>query len=142
RTGPDVVLGGTAEGQERVDGLAGVDVADVAGVLLEGAFELEPDPLEAHRRALRVFARDGLAELPHLRAVSASAGGALLGDLLEPRGCRQLADRRREIGSREPHIGPHAEVARPAAGEAGGIEADRDQLHSGCGALAVTVAEV
>src|SRR5262249_23121553 len=69
RTRADVVLVGAAEGQERVDGLAGIDVADVAGVLVEPAFELEPDALEAHGRALRVFARDALAELPHLRAV-------------------------------------------------------------------------
>src|SRR5215510_15156309 len=142
RTGADVVLVSAAEGQERVDGLAGIDVADVAGVLLEGAFELEPDALEAHGGALRIFARDALAELPHLRAVGAGAGGALLGDLLEPRGCRQLADRRREIGGCEPHIGHHAEVDRPAAGETRGIEADRDQLRPGRGALAVTVAEV
>src|SRR4029453_2351605 len=81
RTGADVLLVGAAEGQQRVDGLAGVDVADVAGVLVEPAFELEPDPLEAYGRALRVFARDALAELPHLFAVGAGAGGALLGDL-------------------------------------------------------------
>src|SRR5262249_11465383 len=106
------------------------------------AAEREPDPLEAHRRALRVFARDGLAELPHLLAVGAGAGGALLGDLLEPRGCRQLADRRGEIGGREPYIGHHAEVDRSAARETGGIETGRDQLHPGRGALAVTVAEI
>src|SRR6516225_7855681 len=127
RTGADVVLVSAAEGQERVDGLAGIDVADVAGVLLEGAFELEPDALEAHGGALRIFARDALAELPHLRAVGAGAAGALLGDLLEPRGRREVADRRREVGGREPHIGDHAEIDRAAAGKARGIETERDQ---------------
>src|SRR5262249_62317118 len=97
-----VVLVGAAEGQKRIDGLAGIHIADVAGVLVEPAFKLEPDALEAHRRALRVFARDGLAELAHLRAVGAGAGGALLRDLFEPRWGRPLADRRPEIGRRRP----------------------------------------
>src|SRR5437660_4200497 len=141
RTGADVLLVAAAEGQQWVDGLAGIHVADVAGVLVERAFELDPDALEARGRALRVFARDGLAELAHLRAVGAGAGGALLGDLFEPRRSCQLADRRREVGSREPHIGHHAEVDGTAAGEARGIETDRNQLHPGRGALAVAVAE-
>src|SRR5262249_56797992 len=111
---------------------------DVAGVLLEGASELEPDALEAHGRALRVFARDALAELAHLRAVGAGAGGALLGDLPEPRGCREVADRRRELGGREPHIGHHAEVDRATAGEARWIAADRGPLRSRRGAVGGT----
>src|SRR5258707_1359545 len=97
RTGADVLLVAAAERQQRVDGLAGIHVADVAGVLVERAFELEPDALEAHGRALRVFTRDGLAELAHLRAVGAGAGSALLGDLFEPGRRRQVADRRREV---------------------------------------------
>src|SRR5262249_61029847 len=102
RTGADVVLVSAAEGQERVDGLAGIDVADVAGVLLEGAFELEPDALEAHGGALRIFARDALAELAHLRAVGAGAAGALLGGLLEPRGRRAVRDPPPEGGAPAP----------------------------------------
>src|SRR5207247_3856926 len=46
RTGADVLLVAAAEGQQRVDGLAGIPVADVAGVLVERALELEPDALE------------------------------------------------------------------------------------------------
>src|SRR5262249_53966517 len=107
RTGPDVVLVGAAEGQERVDGLAGIDVADVAGVLLEAAFELESDALEAHGRALRVLARDALAELPHLRAVGAGAAGPPPRGLLWPRRRARGGGRRRwGRGRQAPTRGP------------------------------------
>ncbi len=63
-------------------------------------------------------------------------------DLLELRLGRHAADRRDEVGDREPQIGDHAEVDRRAAGEARRIEPDRDQPRARRGALAVLVAEV
>src|SRR5262249_57310171 len=112
------MLVGAAEGEQRVDGLAGVDIADVAGVFFQRAFELEPDALEAHRRALRVFARDALPELQHLRAVGAGGPGARLGDLLEPRRRGEAADPRDEVDGPGPPVGPPGKVARGRGGPA------------------------
>ena len=42
----EILLVVAAERHQRVHGLAGVDVADVAGVAVERGLELEPDALE------------------------------------------------------------------------------------------------
>src|SRR5437016_5768652 len=62
RPGADILLVAAAIGHHRIDALAGIDIADVAGVLVERGFELEPDALEADRGAIGVLARDLLAE--------------------------------------------------------------------------------
>ena len=125
-----------------VHGLAGVDVADVAGVPVERGLELEADALEADRRPVGVLAGGLLAQLPHLGGVGAGPVGAFLGDLLEPLSVAIDRIAATEIGGGEPEVGDHAEIDRRAAGKADGIEPDRDQLRAGRGALAEAVAEV
>ena len=136
------MLVGAAVGHDVVHLLAGIDVADVAGVAIQVALELEPEPRQRDWRLIGPFAGDLLFDLPHLGSVFAHPIGALLGDLLEARVGREAPHGRDQILQRELEIGDHAEIDRVGARKARRVKADRDQLCPGRCALAEFVAEV
>ena len=76
RAGAEILLVVAAERHQRVHGLSGIDVGDVAGVAVEIGFELEPEPLHADRRRVGEPARDRLPRIRHLRRVGARACAA------------------------------------------------------------------